>query len=96
MFFSHVFSHALASAITLAAAAKPSLTNPFALLVAVGGVAMAVAMVIAAGSFRRLEHEHRGPARAKAVADRATARAVPDRAAAPTSSRATREAKTMV
>ena len=96
MFFSHVFSHALTSVITLAAAAKPSLTNPFALLVAVGGVAMAVAMVIAARSFRRLEHEHRGPARAKAVADHATSRAVPDRPQATSSSRVTRETKTMV
>ena len=47
-----LFSHAPAAALTLAAAVRPSLTNPFALLVALSGVGMAVAMLFAAFSFK--------------------------------------------
>jgi len=47
-----LFRHLYAAAPTLAAAVAPSITNPFALLVALSGVGMAVAMMLAALSFK--------------------------------------------
>lgn len=70
MFFSHVlFSHAHAAAVTLAAAVTPSLSNPLALVVAFGGIAMAVAMLLASLSFKRPPAGSSGPAHAQTVAE---------------------------
>ncbi len=51
MLFLQLLHHALATAV------KPSLTNPFVLAILLGGMAMAVAMIVAARSFTRLERE---------------------------------------
>jgi hypothetical protein len=87
MVFLQLLHHALATAV------KPSLTNPLALIIGLGGLAMAVTMVLAARSFTRLERER--PERAGPAPVRPQ---VPPRQPSRSnrSSKATREAKTVV
>ena len=94
MVFLQLLHHALATA------AKPSLTNPFALVIGLGGLAMAVAMVVAARSFTRVEREGVERVRDR-PADAGDRPPVPTRptvtpARSRRSSKATREAKTVV
>ena len=97
MVFLQLLHHALATAV------KPSLTNPLALIIGLGGLAMAVAMVLAARSFTRLERERSeraGPGSAgpheRRVAP-ARPQVTPRQPSRPNrSSKATREAKTVV
>jgi hypothetical protein len=66
------------AAATFAAAVRPSLTNPLALVVGLGGLAMSVTMLLAALSFRAPRPDERpSPAPAPATDGPAGRRPVP-------------------
>ena len=87
MFFSHVLFTHVHAAVTLATAVIPSLSNPLALAVALGGIAMAVAMLLAALSFKRPTNGSSGPAHAQAIAEALSEPPIATRSAVTSASR---------
>jgi hypothetical protein len=51
------FDRALVASSVVAGAVKPALSDPFAFIVVVGGLAMAIALLVAAHGIRRVELE---------------------------------------